>query len=91
MIFFNTSAPPTDVTFDNPAQVDSAAWFCVVQSLTPSDCASGNIAAFTQDHSDTLTSNSLYRARSFPVRGTYKFHSKFGTTGEIIVTDSLVK
>jgi hypothetical protein len=86
VLFGNETFALTDVTFDNPAAVDSSALYCFyAQFGFPWLCATGNIAPFAND---TTILGSDLRARSFPVPGTYLYHSTiFGTTGKIVVID----
>lgn len=84
VVFFgNANAPATDVTFDNPANVDQWDAECNVVPL-PAPCGSGNIPAFA-GQADSNTGPTV-RVRQFPVPGTYNFHSTIsGSTGSIQV------
>jgi hypothetical protein len=71
---------PVDVTFDNPAAVDTATSYDPSQaslgSLPPN--GSGNIAAFACDTINDTTCNidaNMFRSRRFPVAGIYHYHS----------------
>jgi hypothetical protein len=86
VLFGNETTTLTDVTFDNPAAVDSSALYCFyAQFGFPWLCGTGNIEPFALD--STVYGSEL-RARSFPVPGTLSYHSTlFGTTGVIVVVD----
>lgn len=80
--FSNANAPATDVTFDNPANVDR--YDNPACNFEPQACGSGNIPAFA-GHADSITGPTV-RVRQFPVPGTYNFHSTIsGATGSIQV------
>lgn len=82
VLFINATAPLTDVTFDNPTNVDQNDQYC---AIAPSLCGGGSIAAFARDPNDS-TGVSYIRARQFPVPGTYPFHSTIsGAKGTIVV------
>lgn len=84
ILFGNATTILTDVTFDDPTNVAQAGFYC---SLFESLCGSGNIDAWARDPNDDSGISGL-RARSFPVPGTYTFHSTiFGTTGKIVIVD----
>jgi hypothetical protein len=84
VLFGNATTILTDVTFDDPTNVAQAETYC---SLLESLCGSGNIEAWARDPNDESGLSGL-RARSFPVPGTYTFHSTiFGTTGTIVIAD----
>ncbi len=86
VVFGNETFNLTDVTFDNPAAVDSSALYCYfAQFGFPWLCGTGNIEPFALD--TTIVGSDL-RARAFPLPGTYNYHSTlFGTTGVIVVVD----
>lgn len=92
VLFINLAGPPIDVTFDDPTNVADPASgvelipLCATLTPTyPDACGSGNIPAFARAAGDS-TGNSAVRLRSFPVPGTYTWHSTmFGTTGKIVV------
>jgi plastocyanin len=85
VLFANPSAPPTDVTFDNPANVDSSSTWCPAAAIVPWLCSSGNIPAFAHAPNDS-TGASWNRVRQFPVPGTYNFHSTIsGAKGTIVI------
>jgi hypothetical protein len=80
-----------DVVFDNPAAVDSAAPYNDPEPYFPYT-GRGNIPAiyFDQSAIDNEDYDTYYRkiraARSFPVAGTYHYHSEiYGSTGTVIV------
>jgi len=84
VLFSNELGPATDVTFDDPTNVAQDDQYC---PLAPVLCGSGNIAPFVYDPNDP-TGVSGFRARDFPVPGTYTFHSAlFGSTGIIVIVD----
>ena len=92
VIWQNQNHVPTDVTFDDPTDVVRADLYCTYFGAKyPFFCDDGNIAAFgvppdPNDPMGNIFNNG--RARSFPVPGTYRFHSTlFGTTGTIVVVD----
>lgn len=70
-------SPPIEITFDDTTNVAEDHLFCY--------CGSGNIPAFGGDTLDPFTNG--VRARSFPVPGTYVFHTSTlnGATGSIVV------
>jgi hypothetical protein len=87
VFFDNATTTKIDVTFDNPAPVDSSPTWCAIGGFisAPWLCGTGNIAPFASD--STINASGI-RVRTFPVPGTYPFHSTlFGTTGEIVVVD----
>jgi len=85
IFFLNTTAPATDITFDDPTNVGADVRDCSPDF--PPACESGNIGLFGPDPSDE-TGLSGVRIRAFPVPGTYNYHSTlFGSTGTIIVAD----
>jgi hypothetical protein len=72
---------PVDVTFDNPAAVDTASSYDpnLSDSKLPST-GNGNIPAFACDTNPqgickSKADPNLYRSRRFPVAGTYHYHS----------------
>jgi len=84
VVFFNQLGSPMDITFDDPTNVASDFFFCLI---APADCGSGNIAPWAYDPNDQ-SGYSAWRVRDFPVPGTYRFHSAlFGTTGIIVIAD----
>lgn len=84
VLFGNSDAPATDITFDDPTNVAQDDVYC---SYFANLCGSGNIAAWTRDPTDDSGITGL-RARLFPVPGTYPFHSTiFGTSGTIVIVD----
>lgn len=84
VLFGNDTAFPTDVTFDDPTNVAEDYRDC---PFLTSLCGTGNIDAWTKDPTDDSGLTGL-RARSFPVPGTYTFHSTiFGSTGTIVIAD----
>jgi len=84
VLFGNVTALPTDVTFDDPANVAEDQRDC---PFLASLCGTGNIDAWVKDPTDESGITGL-RARSFPVPGTYTFHSTiFGSTGTIVIAD----
>jgi hypothetical protein len=76
IVWSNGSSQPIDIIFDNPADVQSG---CFLPGLLPFPCPSGagDIPPFYLD--PTHTDTSLFAAgtviRSFPVAGTYRYHS----------------
>jgi hypothetical protein len=87
--FSNQTTIATDVTFDDPTNVLQVDAYCVppFSILFPLLCGSGNIEAFALDPEGPIASNG-FRARRFPVPGTYPFHSTInGTSGTIVVVD----
>ena len=84
VLFGNVTTLPTDVTFDDPTNVAEDQRDCpFLETL----CGTGNIDAWVKDPSDESGITGL-RARSFPVPGTYTFHSTiFGSTGTIVIAD----
>jgi plastocyanin len=99
----NDPNPPgdsVDVVFDDPSTVQSS---CGVFGVTlycelfPDDGDGGNIAPFFPDTAALRAGDvlgyygSLSRARTFPVEGTYTYHSRRypSATGKIIVTSGL--
>ncbi|HEU6449805.1 MAG TPA: hypothetical protein VFT57_00195 [Gemmatimonadaceae bacterium] len=87
VVIVNSTGKATDVTFDDPTNVIQTDLYCGVpyDTYAPWLCAAGNIDAFTADSTSDL---SAWRARTFPVPGTYNFRSTiFGTTGTIVVVD----
>ncbi|HEX6534058.1 MAG TPA: hypothetical protein VF041_05645 [Gemmatimonadaceae bacterium] len=68
---------PIEITFDDPTNVEEDHLFCY--------CGSGNIPTFGGDTLDPFTNG--VRARSFPVPGTYVFHTTAlnGATGTVVV------
>jgi hypothetical protein len=84
ILFGNSDAPATDITFDDPTNVAQDDFYC---SIIASLCGSGNIAAWARDPTDDSGISGL-RSRLFPVPGTYPFHSTiFGTSGTIVIVD----
>lgn len=84
VLFFNLTAIPTDVTFDDPTNVAQNDDYCGFLAFL---CGSGNIDAWAKDPNDP-SGLTAARTRRFPVPGTYTFHSTiFGTTGTIVVVD----
>jgi hypothetical protein len=84
ILFGNATLLPTDVTFDDPTNVAQADQYCVFFETL---CGTGNIDAWARDPTDDSGVTGL-RARSFPVPGTYTFHSTiFGSTGTIVIAD----
>jgi plastocyanin len=84
VLFLNTGAPATDVTFDDPTNVAQDDLYC---SLIPIFCGAGNIAPWDPDP-NAAKGVWVPRVRLFPVPGTYAFHSTiFGTSGTIVVVD----
>jgi hypothetical protein len=87
IVFANATGVATDITFDDPTNVMQADEYCgpFYAATAPWLCASGNIESFTSDPSGGLEA---WRARSFPVPGTFNFRSTiFGTTGTVVVVD----
>ncbi|HWZ60365.1 MAG TPA: hypothetical protein VNW46_15405 [Gemmatimonadaceae bacterium] len=81
--FQNLAGPPTDVTFDNPADAAQDNAMC---SALPLWCGTGNVPAFALLPNDS-TGNSALRFRTFPVQGTIRYHSTIsGATGVLVVT-----
>lgn len=78
---------PVSVVFDDPTHVDSAAGLNT-PSFYPYS-GQGNIGSFMYDTSATAPAPQLIyvrKARSFPVAGTYHYHSpEYGTTGVVNV------
>lgn len=84
VLFGNVTALPTDVTFDDPTNVAEDYRDC---GFLATLCGTGNIDAWAKDPTDDSGITGL-RARSFPVPGTYTFHSTiFGSTGTIVIDD----
>jgi plastocyanin len=84
ILFGNATTLLTDVTFDDPTNVAEATQDC---GFIPTLCGTGNIDAWARDPTDDSGITGL-RARSFPVPGTYTFHSTiFGSTGTIVIAD----
>jgi len=84
VLFGNSDAPATDVTFDDPTNVAQNDQLC---GFFANLCGTGNIAAWARDPNDGSGISGL-RARRFPVPGTYAFHSTiFGTSGTIVIVD----
>lgn len=84
IFFFNSTPDSTDITFDDPSNVAQDDRDC---AFLPVLCGAGSIAAFAKDPNDDVGFSAV-RARSFPVAGTYTYHSTiFGTTGRIVVVD----
>lgn len=89
VLVVSQTSVPTDITFDDPTNVAQVDEYChpPISTILPHMCGSGNIEAFAKDPDDQSGTSGL-RARSFPVPGTYHFHSTiFGTTGTIVVSD----
>lgn len=84
ILFFNPTTAATDITFDDPTNVAQDDRDC---GFLPSLCGTGSIEAWAKDPDDQ-SGLSAIRARSFPVPGTYTYHSTiFGTTGRLVVVD----
>jgi hypothetical protein len=84
VLFFSQGAPPTDLTFDDPTNIEQDDRDCPLSEYL---CGTGSIEAFALDPNDP-TGLSSSRARRFPVPGTYNFHSTlFGSSGSIVVAD----
>lgn len=84
ILFLNTTADPTDLTFDDPTNVAQDDRDC---AALPWFCGTGSIEAWAKDPADQWGLSAV-RARSFPVPGTYTYHSTiFGTSGRIVVVD----
>jgi hypothetical protein len=75
---------PVDITFDNPTLVDTASSYdptSLYGSAKSPPTGNGNIAAFACDVDSTTgkcvypANADMFRARSFPVAGTYHYHS----------------
>jgi plastocyanin len=85
VLWLNTSGEPVDVTFDDPTNVAPGTIGC--GEGDPGEA--GNIAAFGEplDPDPTVPlSGANCRTRSFPVPGTYAYHSTAtGAAGRIIV------
>jgi len=84
VLFGNATPLPTDITFDDPTNVAEDTRDCpFLETL----CGTGNLDAWAKDPTDDSGITGL-RARSFPVPGTYTFHSTiFGSTGTIVIAD----
>lgn len=76
IVFFDYSRDTTSVIFDTPANVAEDDMFCF--------CGGGSVPSFG---GDTIDFSQDLRSRSFPVAGTYVFHSthRGGATGTIVV------
>jgi hypothetical protein len=89
VLILNKSGIVTDMTFDDPTNVMQADLYCGPPwtFIWPYACGSGNVEAFAREPGDQFGGTAV-RVRSFPVPGTYAFHSTiFGTTGTIVVVD----
>ncbi|HEX6536975.1 MAG TPA: hypothetical protein VF041_20485 [Gemmatimonadaceae bacterium] len=77
VLFVRGIFSPIEITFDDTTNVAEDHLFCY--------CGSGNIPTFGGDTLDPFTNG--IRARSFPVPGTYVFHTSAltGATGTIVV------
>jgi len=85
LLFANSLAPATDVTFDDPTNVGPDPFYCI---FGPPLCGSGNIEPWTYDPNGPLGTFSALRVRNIVVPGTYRYHSAlFGTTGVIVIAD----
>jgi hypothetical protein len=83
----NQVAQPIDVVFDNSTEVQPASYEFFGLTTIPAS-GGGNIASFQGDTTGGVVAKliSQIRARSFPVAGTYHFHSElYHTTGTIVV------
>jgi hypothetical protein len=89
VLILNSSGMVTDMTFADPTNVMQADLYCGPPwtFIWPYACGSGNVEAFAREPGDQFGGTAV-RARSFPVPGTYTYHSTiFGTTGTIVVVD----
>lgn len=96
--WYNETGIPTDVTFEDPANILPRDFYCTPSYIErdPELCASGNIDAFgvpttIDGQIDPMATWHNRRARTFPVPGTYTYHStSSGATGTIVVVDESV-
>lgn len=78
IFWINQSGQAVDIVFDDPSQVGEA-------PDLPDGSGGGNIPDLPGD-STAQANGRIFAGRSFPVPGTYSYHSeRYGTTGKIVV------
>jgi plastocyanin len=89
----NLYAQSTDVVFDDPAAVDSGCLFLLCGAGTFRASGVGNIPPFYTDptFADTSVFAGGFVSRSFPVAGTYHYHSRLfpSSSGVIYVKEGV--
>lgn len=90
VVWANASGEPVDIIFDDPANVVEHGSIDCGKAGVSDVGGTGNIDAFgaPQDTAATTLGEENCRSRSFPVPGTYTYHStRTGAVGRVVVTE----